>query len=1094
MSKFTHLHCHSHYSLLDGASKIDKLVARCKEYGMDSLALTDHGNLHGALEFYKECRKQGINPIIGYEAYVVDDQRSTDDSNYHLTILAKNRTGYSNLLRLASAAYLEGFYRKPRIDYDLLESHREGLIVLSGCMSSRFATLVGDKAEEEALKYLHKMQAMFPEFYVEIQRNGQQAQEYITECTVDFATRHGLPMVATGDLHYVDQKDSEVQDVLMCVATGARRSQDDRFKLDGDQYFLRTPAQMEALFPDQGEAVGRSHEIAMGVDLELNLGSRCFPVYRHPRRRDGNDIILKDLVDQGLEERIPGASEAYHQRIDRELSVINELGFVDYFLIVHDFVNWAVDRGILSSARGSGVGSLVCYCLKISHVDPIAYDLLFERFLDLSRREAPDIDIDFDKERRAEVMMYVKEKYGHNAVAQIGTFGRMGAKQAIKDVARVEGYPLAKTEELTALVSDMPGTTLDDTDFGELEPSAQAIIEMAKQCEGTARQLGTHAAAVVIAPGDLLDYVPLARLPGKSEVITQWDMHAVEEAGLLKMDFLGLRNMTILSEAVDLIYQSTGKVIDVQKLPFDDKEAWGVLARGETQGLFQLESPGMSDLLIRMKPNHIEHLIATIALYRPGPLDAGMVDEYIAVKNGEKSASYPHASVESILGVTYGVMVYQEQVMQVVHTLGGIPLDEAYSCVKAISKKLPDKMALYRDRFVSGCESHGVDGAALWEQIKTFARYGFNRSHSAAYAFVAYQTAWLKAHYPVEFMAAILNADIPGRNFKRKDKLCEHLEDCKRLGISVQRPDINLPYAKFTVLGGQIVFGLSAIKGVSSSVADGIGRCHDGRAFDSIHDFCERVQKHICPASSLRSLIQAGATDSWPGTRAQKVEIIKRLQKIADGGYKTQRGIDKAKLFKQDLDEGNELAAEREHLGFYVSGHPLDAFELDIAATTTSTPGALGEPGITISIAGLVSGIRRGTTKNGKPYIGIKISDSDGECDAVLWNAEQRKFGKLIVDGALLWFKGRVDARGQNRSLTVKSVQPLDEAPPAALVLVAFQPEQLDACHEALEASPGDTKVHAKVLGTTVTRERGVRVTPELIAALQEHVEVWRSA
>jgi DNA polymerase-3 subunit alpha len=1064
---------------------------------MDSLALTDHGNLHGAVEFYKECRKQDVNPIIGYEAYVVGDRRDSDDSNYHLTILAKNRVGYKNLIRLSSLAFLDGFYRKPRVDYDALQSHAEGLIVLSGCMGSKFASLVGDKAEQDALSYLHRMQAMFPDFYVEIQRNGQRQQEYITECTIDFATRHGLPMVATGDLHYVDQEDNEVQDVLMCVATGSRRSQADRFQLDGDQYFLRTQGQMEALFGDQLEAVHRSAQIAARVDLELDLGTRRFPVYQHedggPERRD-NSVLLEDLVVQGLEKRIPGAGPIYADRIQRELSVINELGFVDYFLIVHDFVDWAVDRGILSTARGSGVGSLVCYCLSISHVDPIKYDLLFERFLDLSRREAPDIDIDFDKERRAEVMMYVKEKYGHDSVAQIGTFGRMGAKQAIKDVARVEGFPLADAIELSDKVSEMPDTTLDDTDFGDLEPAAQAIIDMAKRCEGTARQLGTHAAAVVIAPGDLQDYVPLARLPGKSEVITQWDMHAVEDAGLLKMDFLGLRNLTILYEAIAAIEASTGKAVDIHRIPFDDPDAWGVLSRGETMGLFQLESPGMSDLLIRMKPDNIEHLIATIALYRPGPLDAGMVDEYIAVKNGRKNASYPHPSVESILGVTYGVMVYQEQVMQVVHRLGGIPLDEAYSCVKAISKKLPDKMALYRDRFVEGCESYGVDGPALWDQIKTFARYGFNRSHSAAYAFLSYQTAWLKAHYPAEFMAAILNSDIPDRNFKRKDRLIKHLEDCKRLGIRVSSPNINTCYSKFRVEGGQILFGLSAIKGVSRDNGDHIVRLRADRPFRHIHNFCRRVSKAECPEATLRNLIEVGACDEWVGNRNQNTELIKRAVKIAEGGYKSRRGRRNGRKYKRDLvvDQSDELAAERKWLGFYLSGHPCDMHADIFHQTTTVMPIDIKDtPGETfVTTGGMVGSIRHGVTKNNKPYIGFKIETGSGECDAVMWSSEVKKYGKLIKDGEILLFRGRVDER-KYKSLTVKKVCEVDNCSwSAGIVLVAAEPEQLDACSEILCAAPGETQVYGKVCGATLTFDRGVRVTSGLLEKLGEHCEV----
>ncbi len=685
---FVHLHCHSHYSLLDGAGSIGKLVDRAQQHGMNALALTDHGNLHGAVEFYRKAREAGINPILGYEAYIAPSSRfekeagSMKDASYHLTLLAQNRTGFKNLVKMASSASLEGFYFKPRIDKALLEEFSEGIICLSGCVSGEFSrTLLrnsGSEAElDEALEIARWFRQVFGErYFIEIMNNGAEIQRLAMEGAVHVAQELDLPMVATCDAHYVDREDAEAQDVMLCINTGKFRTDTSRMKMDGSEYYLKSPEEMYEAFPGHEGAVARSQEIADLVDIDLELGQRHFPTYQLPAETTAADF-LRELCIQGLIERYANSpemcadgqlTETVLQRLDRELEVINKLGFPNYFLIVWDFVRYAREEGIPATARGSGVGALVCYALYLSHVCPIHYDLLFERFLDESRLEAPDIDIDFCKDRRGEVIRYVKEKYGEANVAQIGTFGTLAARAAIKDVGRVLGIPLARVNQVTEMVPDELGISLekalqksDDlskTYHGDAE--IRELLDLAMKIEGLARNVGTHAAAVVIADKPLTEYVPLGRVSGKTDIITQWSMNDVEAAGLLKMDFLGLRNLTILSKAVALIEESTGKRVDPHKFPLDDPETFALLRRGETKGIFQLESGGIRDLLQRMKPDHFSDIIATNALYRPGPLEGGMVDDYIAVKHKRKNAEYKHPVLEDVLEETNGVMVYQE--------------------------------------------------------------------------------------------------------------------------------------------------------------------------------------------------------------------------------------------------------------------------------------------------------------------------------------------------------------------------------------------------------------------------------------------------
>ncbi len=735
---FAHLHCHSHYSLLDGASPIEGLVARAKELGMNALAITDHGNLYGALEFYEACRKAAINPIVGYEAYVAPGSRfdrsagGQGETSYHLTLLAANRTGFENLMQLSSKAFLEGFYHKPRIDRELLASHSEGIVCLSGCVSGELSrTLLSGNTADEALARGEEHAAWFhgvfgERYFIEIQNNGLEMQRQALELSVALAQRMGLPIVATSDAHYVLREDAVAQDVLLCINTGKFRTDTNRMRMEGDQFFLRSPEEMYAAFAGLEDAVARSQQIADAIDLQLELGRRHFPTFTPPAAKTTSEY-LRELCEAGLRERYASdvrrwqnsdpqseqLSDEVRQRLERELDVIEKLGFCDYFLIVWDFVRYASEQKIPCTARGSGVGSLVCYALKISHVCPLHYGLLFERFLDENRREAPDIDIDFCKDRRGEVIQYVKDKYGEANVAQIGTFGTLAARAAIRDVGRTLGMPIFRVDQIVAMVPDQLGITLGEAlkqsdDLRRTYDSdgeIHELIDLAMKVEGLARNVGTHAAAVVIAERPVDQYVPLQYVKGKTEIITQWAMGDVERAGLLKMDFLGLRNLTILAKAVELVQQSSGERIDPHRFPLDDAATFALFCRGETKGIFQFESGGIRDLLQRMRPDHFRDIIATNALYRPGPLEGGLVDDYIEVKNGRKQPYYPHPVMKEVLEETHGVMVFQEQVMRILNLLGGIELADAYSCIKAISKKKLETIAKFREDFIAGART-----------------------------------------------------------------------------------------------------------------------------------------------------------------------------------------------------------------------------------------------------------------------------------------------------------------------------------------------------------------------------------------------------
>ena len=1086
---FVHLHCHSHYSLLDGAGDIGKLVDRCVDHGMSALALTDHGNLHGALEFYRRSKDAGINPIIGYEAYIAPGSRfdkggatSSKAASYHLTLLAQNRTGFRNLIKLASAASLEGFYFKPRIDKEILEKYSEGIVCLSGCVSSEFSRCVikgidTAEVEREAREIAGWFHRVFQDrYYIEIMNNDVEIQKLQLENAVELANRMGLPLVATSDTHYVDPEDAEAQDIMLCINTGRFRTDTARMKMENDQFYLRSPEQMYEKFPGLDHAVARSQEIANSVDIDLQLGKYYFPNFECPDDKEPIDY-LRELCIKGLKERyaddperlIDGQlSEEVMSRLDRELGVIEKLGFPTYFLIVWDFVHYARSKGISATARGSGVGAIVCYALYLSHVCPLRYDLLFERFLDESRTEPPDIDIDFEKERRGEVIDYVKERYGSEMVCQIGTFGTLAARAAIKDTGRALGVPLARVNQITEMVPDELKITIEKAleKSGELkmeydgDPEVRELLDLAMKIEGLARNVGTHAAAVVIADKPLTEYVPLGRVPGKQDVITQWSMGDVEASGLLKMDFLGLRNLTILSRTVQLVEQTTGEAIDPLKFPLDDKATYALLQRGETKGVFQLESGGIRDLLLRMKPDHFTDIIATAALYRPGPLEGGMVDDYVNIKHGRQQPEYKHPVLKDILEETNSIMVYQEQVMRILNRLGEIPLAKAYTCIKAISKKKEALINQNHEAFIKGCVENGLsekDAEDIWNLIVKFAGYGFNTSHSTASALVAYQTAYLIAQYPVEFMAALLSSDISGRNFKRKDSLVEHLEDCDRMGIEVVAPDVNTSDADFSVVEGKIRFALSAIKGCGGSTSISIEQERKANGpFRDLFDFCERVDTAACNKSAIETLIKAGAMDSFGAMRSQLTAVIERAVQ-AGAAFQADQKCGQASLFgalddeeaatgKQDAatplpdieewPEREKLLAEKEVLGFYLASHPLAEFENKLATFRTHTSDRLGDikDRGEVILGGMISSIKFAHTKNAKPgnptkYANFDLEDTQGAIRCIVWPKSFAEIGERVQPDAVVLAKGKIDRRGggDEANLIVDELIPIDE-------------------------------------------------------------------
>jgi DNA polymerase-3 subunit alpha len=1073
-AKFAHLHLHTHYSLLDGFNRIPQLVEQTKKLGMNAVAITDHGNLYGAIEFYEACKKGGLNPIIGYEAYLAPGHRGektksaggSGEASTHLTLLAKNRTGFYNLIKLSSIAFLEGFYYKPRIDREILEAHKEGLICLSGCLAGQFNQfIVQDKPDEaeRLAKWFHKL--FKTDFYIEIQNNGIGLQDRCTPVAADISQKLGVPLVATADAHYLCATDAIAHDIYFCINT--KKLHDPKRKTYPEEkmpnpYYVRSPQDMYRLFPDFPDAVARTQQIADAVDIQLAF-QRNFPVFQSPRGLTA-DEYLRELVLHGIKARYgDDPPQAVYDRMEIELGVIKHMGYSAYFLIVWDFVRYAREKGIRSTARGSGVGAIVAYTLFISHVCPLEYDLLFERFLDKSRKEPPDIDIDFDQDRREEVIQYVKEKYGHKSVAQIGTFGTLAAKAALKDVGRVLNVPLERVNYMCKLVPMQGAIAKDLKDAMEVpdfrreydtDPGVKHWVDVAMKLEGMNRNVGTHAAGVVIASGDITDYVPVQRVmrkdvgeegersAGEVVVTTQWEMGVVEKVGMLKMDFLGLRNLTMLDNTVKLIRRTRGLELVPDELPLDDGPTYKLLQRGDAKGVFQLESDGMRRLLQSMRPDNIRDLIAVLALYRPGPLESGMVDAYVNRKHGRESWVYEHPVLEEVLGETYGIIVYQEQIMRILNKLGGIELSKSYAVIKAISKKVADKIQAAKADFVSGAEKQGVSSDTadrIFTDIEKFARYGFNKSHTAAYAQIGYQTAYLKTHYPAEFMAALLSSEMDDGN--KRDIMVDHIADARKLGVEVEAPNVNKGQPDFDVVNGKIVFGLTAIKGLGRGAAVEIVNAREkGGPFRDLFDFCDRVDRRVVKEAQIEKVIKAGAMDGFSRNRNALVMALPRAFAAAEEKAADRKRGQKSMFDLFDpADDGGQaggggafgeslpdappwpelvkLKFEKEVLDFYMSSHPIAQYEDQLRRFRSHDAARCAKlnAGTEVRLAGMVTELTPKMVMKGRNagnrWAIVRVEDFSGSVKCILWSDQFQRFGDEVKADAILLFDGKVEWR-----------------------------------------------------------------------------------
>jgi DNA polymerase-3 subunit alpha len=1107
---FAHLHCHTTYSTLDGATKLNGLIEKVKRSGMNAVATTDHGNMYGSFQFYNACRAADINPIVGLEAYIAPGSRfdrtgasRQKEAANHLTLLAMNRTGFYNLITLTSKAYLEGFYYKPRIDKQLLEECNEGIICLSGCAAGELSQLMLKDQMDEAERLTEWYAKVFGDrFYMEIQNAGLPIQKECMDMTVDMANKKGLPLVATNDAHYLNKEDADAQDVLLCISTLSLRSDENRMKMKTDQLFVRTPEEMYEAFPGFEDAVARSQEIADRCDIQLDKNPRHYPVFLPPEGKSDTEY-LRELCEAAIPIRYSeGPPDGFQERLDYELSVIEGMGYSSYFLICWDFVRFAKENDIPCGARGSAAGAVVTYLLELSNVCPLKYDLLFERFLDPERAEPPDIDIDFCRDGRQAVIDYTKEKYGADSVCQIGTFGTLKAKAAVRDVGRAFGLSQARINEIAKMIPDELGIKVKEAvaknpELGDLvkqDATIAEMIEIAHRLEGMIRNVGTHAAGVVVGNGPLIERVPLQTIAGKEDLITQWDGPHVEMAGLLKMDFLGLRNLTILHKSCKTVERTTGQKIDPLKFPLDDPETFALLQRGETKGVFQFESGGIRDLLTKMRPDQFADIIATSALYRPGPLEGGMVMDYVDVKNGRKDPAKIHPVVDEILEETYGVMVYQEQVMRILNRVGGIPLRQAYQCIKAISKKKLATIAKYKEEYINGAKERDIDVSIaenLFNLIEKFAGYGFNKSHSTAYGLVTYQTAYLKAHYPYEFMAALLSCGMEDSN-----RIQEHTEDARRQGIEVVPPDVNRSHVEFAVEQDEdgakrVFFGLAAVKGLGEDAMAALVAAREaGGPFRDIFDLAERVDSKSLSKGVLEVLIKAGALDNLGPNRGQHIAAIERAV-----GSAVQKAKDKARgqksLFGDEpagddgepeevsLPEAEEwtqaqrLAAEKEVFGFYLTSHPLTSVADRLNRLSTHKNRELGEleDREEVLIGGMISSIKKSQTKkpsrNGhNRYANFDLEDPTGIVRCIIWPEDYARAEDKVVPEAICIIRGRVDRRGREPNVIVNQFLTLEDAEKQFTkhLSVTFQRgfhtnDDITRTREVLTRHPGKTSV-----------------------------------
>ena len=1056
-NKFIHLHVHTEYSLLDGANRITDLLDRTKELGMDSIAITDHGSMFGVIEFYKEANKRGIKPILGSEVYVAinkyTEKEPKDKNQYHLVLLAENNTGYLNLMKIVSEGYINGFYYKPRVDHDILAKYSEGIIALSACLGGEVQKHLLNrnykKAKEIALKY----NEIFGEnnFFLEIQDHGIEEQRQLNDLLIKMSNETGIPLVATNDVHYLKKEDALVHDVLLCIQTGATIYEPDRMKFPTNEFYLKSYDEMKSIFGDVEEALENTVKISERCNVEIDFGTLHLPEYRVPEGYT-NVEYLKELCIDGLQKRYKTITSEIKDRFNFEFNTIVQMGYVDYFLIVWDFIKFAKDNGIMvGPGRGSAAGSIVSYALGIIDIDPLEYDLLFERFLNPERVSMPDIDIDFCYERREEVIDYVVKKYGENRVAQIATFGTMAARGAIRDVGRAINMSYGEVDYIAKQIPMELGITISkaldmNKTLRELYQSKEEVknlIDLALAVEGLPRHTSTHAAGVLISKEPVTTYVPLAR--NKDAIITQFNMIELEELGLLKMDFLGLRTLTVIRDAINLIEKNHGIKIDFSNFDYEDPEVLEMFAKGETLGIFQFESAGMRQFIKELKPNMFENLIAANSLFRPGPMD--QIPQYIENKNNPDNIEYLHPKLKPILDVTYGCIVYQEQVMQIVRDIGGFTMGGADLVRRAMGKKKMDVMEKERNRFIhgevddngeviiKGAIRNGVDEKTanrIYDLMIDFAKYAFNKSHSAAYAVVAYRTAWLKHYYPVEFMAALISSVMGNTN-----SVSLYIQECKRLGIEVLPPDINESYKKFTVIDGKIRFGLLAVKNVGEGFIEAIVEARKEGGFNSFTDFCEKIENidpSVMNKRAVESLIKCGAMNSLGGNRAQLLAIFEKTmdsihadrKRNIEGQFSMFETMD-TKVSEDNLPDLKEfsqktlLAMEKEMLGIYISGHPLKPYEGELNRISTINTAELFEAqdemgktliknidGSRIIIGGIIVSKKNKITKNNNMMAFITLEDLYGIVECIVFPATYDRYSSLIDEDSLVVIEGKV--------------------------------------------------------------------------------------
>ncbi|MEI3491426.1 DNA polymerase III subunit alpha [Blautia sp.] len=1072
---FTHLHVHTEYSLLDGSNKIQEYVNRVRELGMDSAAITDHGVMYGVIDFYRAARAAGINPILGCEVYVAPGSRfdreigSGDDRYYHLVLLAENNQGYANLMKIVSKSFVEGFYYKPRVDLQLLEKYHEGLIALSACLAGEVARFLTRGMYEDAKAAALRYQDIFGKgnFFLELQDHGIPEQQNINQQLLKMHRETGIELVATNDVHYTLAEDAQPHDVLLCLQTGKKLSDENRMRYDGGQYYVKSPEEMERLFPYATEALENTHKIAERCHVEIEFGVTKLPKFDVPEGYTSWEY-LNELCFKGLEERYQPVTEELKERLNYELSTIKNMGYVDYFLIVWDFIRYARDHDIMvGPGRGSAAGSLVAYTLGITQLDPIRYDLLFERFLNPERVSMPDIDVDFCFERRQEVIDYVRRKYGDDCVVQIVTFGTLAARGVIRDVGRVMDLPYAQVDTIAKMIPQELNITIDKAlkmnpelkKTYEDQPEIHDLIDTARRLEGLPRHTSMHAAGVVISQKDVSEYVPLSRAQDGS-IVTQFTMTTLEELGLLKMDFLGLRTLTVIQNAVHLIEQDTGVHLDMQQIDYNDKKVLDSLGTGRSDGVFQLESAGMKNFMKELKPQSLEDVIAGISLYRPGPMD--FIPQYIRGKNHPDTIQYDCPQLEPILKPTYGCIVYQEQVMQIVRNLAGYTLGRSDLVRRAMSKKKAAVMEKERQNFVYGNEAEGVPGCIangiseqvankIYDEMIDFAKYAFNKSHAAAYAVVSYQTAFLKYYYPVEFMAALMTSVIEMPN-----KVAEYIQVCRQMGISILPPDVNCGIYGFSVDHGAIRYGLSAIKSVGRPVINALVEEREKNGmYRSLKDFIERLTG-IVNKRAIENFIKAGALDCLEGNRRQKMnvygQIVDSIAQEKKNSFAGQMSLfdlvsdEDKKDFEirmpnvGEYDKEMVLAFEKEVLGIYLSGHPLEGYrgimdKMISAKTTDFQPDEeSGIPkvydGQKVIIGGMITERTIKYTRNNKVMAFLTVEDLVGTVEVVVFPRDYEKWQMLITDDARVFIQGRVNAEDDRPSkLILEKVHSFEDIP-----------------------------------------------------------------